>query len=161
MILRHHQRNILRHAVVSPDLENVLHQCRFSVESLPRDIARFERIVLKRYEAEVSEPTGKYVGKAQILASQKVWQTAFPDAKGDVTNQIAEGEQVLTEAIFRGTHTGPLAGPNGTTIPATNKKIEMRIAFVDSFKDGKIQRERAYYDLAGMMQQLGLGQNGK
>ena len=111
--------------------------------------------------AEVSEPTGKYVGRAQILASQKVWQTAFPDAKGDVTNQIAEGEQVLTEAIFRGTHTGPLAGPNGTTIPATNKKVEMRIAFVDSFKDGKIQRERAYYDLAGMMQQLGLGQNSK
>ena len=111
--------------------------------------------------AEVNEPTGKYVGRAQILASQKVWQTAFPDAKGDVTNQIAEGEQVLTEAIFRGTHTGPLAGPNGTTIPATNKKVEMRIAFVDSFKDGKIQRERAYYDLAGMMQQLGLGQNGK
>ena len=111
--------------------------------------------------AEVTEPTGKHVGKAQILASQKVWQTAFPDAKGDVTNQIAEGEQVLTEAIFRGTHTGPLAGPNGMTVPATNKKIEMRIAFVDSFKDGKIQRERAYYDLAGLMQQLGVTPNGK
>jgi len=120
-----------------------------------------QSVALYAENAEVSEPTGKYVGKPQILASQKVWQTAFPDAKGDVTNQIAEGEQVLTEAIFRGTHTGPLAGPNGTTIPATNKKVEMRIAFVDSFKDGKIQRERAYYDLAAMMQQLGMGPNSK
>ena len=119
------------------------------------------RLLVVDYIQPDGEPTGKYVGRAQILASQKVWQTAFPDAKGDVTNQIAEGEQVLTEAIFRGTHTGPLAGPNGTTIPATNKKVEMRLAFVDSFKDGKIQRERAYYDLAGMMQQLGLGQNSK
>jgi steroid delta-isomerase-like uncharacterized protein len=111
--------------------------------------------------AEVVDPTGKYVGRSQILASQKVWQTAFPDAKGEVTNQIAEGEQVLTEATFRGTHTGPLAGPNGMTVPATNKKIDMHLAFIDLFKDGKIQRERAYFDLAGLMQQLGLSPNGR
>jgi ketosteroid isomerase-like protein len=47
------------------------------------------------------------------------------------------------------------------TVPATNKKIEMRVAFVDSFKDGKIWRERAYYDLAGLMQQLGVSPTGK
>src|SRR5688572_24590671 len=59
--------------------------------------------------AEIVDPTGKHVGRSQILASQKVWQTAFPDAKGDVTNQITEGDQVFTEVTFRGTHTGPLA----------------------------------------------------
>jgi hypothetical protein len=32
----------------------------------------------------------------------------------------------------------------------------MRIAFVSWFKNGKIQRERAYFDLAGLMQQLGV-----
>lgn len=111
--------------------------------------------------AEIDDPTGKYVGTSQIRASFEVWHTAFPDAKGEVTNQIAEGEQVLTEVTFHGTHTGPLAGPNGMTVPATGKKIEMRIAFVDWFKDGKIQRERSYYDLSGLMQQLGLAPNGR
>ncbi len=106
--------------------------------------------------AETSDPTGKYVGRSQILASQKVWHTAFPDAKGDVTNQIAEGDQVFTEVTFRGTHTGPLAGPNGMTVPATGKKIDMHVAFVDWFEGGKIQREHGYFDLAGLMQQLGI-----
>lgn len=106
--------------------------------------------------AEIVDPTGKYVGRSQILASQKVWHTAFPDAKGEVTNQISDGDQVLTEVTFHGTHTGPLAGPNGMTVPATNKKADMRIAFVSWFKGGKIQRERSYFDLAGLMQQLGV-----
>lgn len=106
--------------------------------------------------AEVIDPTGKHVGRSQILASQKAWLTAFPDAKGEVTNQIAEGEQVFTEVTFRGTHTGPLAGPNGMTVPATGKKIDMHVAFVDWFKGGQIQREHGYFDLAGLMQQLGI-----
>jgi len=105
-------------------------------------------------DAESSDPTGTYKGKAQILASLKVWHTAFPDAKGDVTNQVTEGDQVVTEVIFRGTHAGPLAGSMGT-IPATGKKVELLYAFVNSFRNGKIQRERAYFDLAGLMQQLG------
>jgi len=127
----------------------------FSKGDLDKSVAPYAE------NAETLDPTGKYVGRSQILASQRVWHVAFPDAKGEVTNQIAEGEQVLTEATFRGTHTGPLAGPNGMTVPATNKKIEMRIAFVDWFKDGKVQRERAYYDLAGLMQQLGVSPNGR
>ena len=105
-------------------------------------------------DAETSDPTGVYTGKAQILASIKVWHTAFPDAKGDVTNQVSEGDQVVTEVIYRGTQTGPLAGKMGT-IPATGKKAEVRYAFVSSFRGGKIQRERAYFDLFGLMQQLG------
>ena len=125
-------------------------------------IAAFNRGDLERgvahyaENAEVIDPTGKHVGRSQILASQKVWHTAFPDAKGEVTNQLADGDQVLTEVTFRGTHTGPLAGPNGMTVPATNKKIDMHVAFVDWFKGGKIQRERSYFDLAGLMQQLGV-----
>jgi steroid delta-isomerase-like uncharacterized protein len=106
-------------------------------------------------DAEIIDPSGTHTGKKEILASFEVWHTAFPDAKGDVTNQIAEGDQVLTEVTFRGTHTGVLKG-NGMTVPPTGKKINMPVAFVDWFKNGKIKRERGYYDLAGLMAQLGL-----
>jgi steroid delta-isomerase-like uncharacterized protein len=110
-------------------------------------------------DAEVVDPTGSYKGKSQILASLESWHKAFPDAKGEVTNQFGIGDQVVTEVTFRGTHSGPLAGPTGT-IPATGKKSEMQVAYVDQFRAGKIWRERAYFDLAGLMRQLGLTRNG-
>jgi predicted ester cyclase len=108
-------------------------------------------------DAETSDPTGKYKGKAQILASFKVWKTAFPQANAQVTNQVSEGDQLVSEVIYRGTHSGPLASPKGTIAP-TGKPIELRLAIVSSFRNGLIQRERAYFDLAGLMQQLGVAQ---
>jgi steroid delta-isomerase-like uncharacterized protein len=126
----------------------------FSKGNLDRAIAPYAQ------DAEVLDPIGKHVGKAQILASFEIWHNAFPDAKGDVTNQIAEGDQVLTEVTFTGTHTGPLTGA-GMTLPPTGKKIEMRVAFVNWFKNGKIQKERGYYDIAGLMQQLGVTPTGR
>jgi steroid delta-isomerase-like uncharacterized protein len=108
-------------------------------------------------DAEVSDPTGKYKGKTQILASFKLWKTAFPQATAEVTNQVSEGDQVASEVIFRSTHTGPLASAMGL-IPATGKPIELRIALISKLRNGLIQRERAYFDLAGLMQQLGVAQ---
>ncbi len=106
-------------------------------------------------DAELSDPTGKYKGKAQIIQSFKVWKTAFPQATAEVTNQIAQGEQVASEVVYKATHTGPLVSATGT-IPPTNKPIELKVMLVSSFRDGLIQRERTYYDKAGLMQQLGV-----
>jgi steroid delta-isomerase-like uncharacterized protein len=106
-------------------------------------------------DAETSDPTGKYKGKAQILASFKAWKTAFPQANAQVTNQIAEGDQVASEVVYRGTHSGAFTSPLGTIAP-TGKPIELHVAIVSSFRNGLIQRERSYFDIAGLMQQLGV-----
>lgn len=106
-------------------------------------------------DAETSDPSGKYKGKAQIVASFKAWKTAFPQGTAEVTKQIAQGEQVATEVVYRATHTGPLVGATGT-IPATNKPVELRVMLISSFRHGLIQRERSYYDQPGLMQQLGV-----
>ena len=106
-------------------------------------------------DAETSDPTGKYKGKAQILASVKAWKTAFPEGSAQVTNQISEGDLLVSEVVYRGTHSGPLASPTGTIAP-TGKPIELHLAIVSRFRNGLIQRERAYFDLAGLMQQLGV-----
>ncbi len=106
-------------------------------------------------DAETSDPTGKYKGKAQIVESYKVWKTAFPKATAEVTNQIAQGEQVASEVLYKGLHTGPFVASTGT-IPATNKPIELKVMLVSSFRNGLIQRERAYFDQAGLMRQLGI-----
>jgi steroid delta-isomerase-like uncharacterized protein len=107
-------------------------------------------------DAETSDPTGKYKGKKQILDSLKVWKTAFPQGTAEVTNQIAQGDHVTSEVVYKATHTGPLVSPTGT-IPATNKPIVLKTMLVSSFRDGLIQRERTYFDQADLMRQLGIG----
>jgi len=104
-------------------------------------------------DAETSDPTGKYKGKKQILDSLKVWKTAFPQGTAEVTNQIAQGDHVTSEVVYKATHT--LVSPTGT-IPATNKPIVLKTMLVSSFRDGLIQRERTYFDQADLMKQLGI-----
>ena len=106
-------------------------------------------------DAETSDPTGKYKGKKQILDSLKVWKTAFPQGTAEVTNQIAQGDHVTSEVVYKATHIGPLVSPTGT-IPATNKPIVLKTMLVSSFRDGLIQRERTYFDQADLMKQLGI-----
>ncbi len=55
-----------------------------------------------------------------------------------------------------GTHTGPLAMPDGKTIPATNKSFRVRFLEVLKWEGGQIVEEHAYYDVLGWMAQLGL-----
>ena len=107
-------------------------------------------------DAEVSDPTGNYVGKVEILSQLKSWKSAFPDAKSVVTNQITDGDRVATAFTFRGTHTGPLAGSMGT-IPATGKHVEIEMELVNWFRGGKVYRALESYDLVGLMDQLGVG----
>lgn len=108
-------------------------------------------------DAEVSDPTGKYVGKLEILSQLKSWKTAFPDAKSEVTNQITDGDRVATAFTFRGTHTGPLSGSMGT-IAATGRRVELEMELVNWFRGGKVHRARESFDLAGLMDQLGVAQ---
>ena len=106
-------------------------------------------------DAEASDPNGKYKGKAQILQFFKAWKTAFPQATGVVTNQIAMGDHVTSGVIFKTTHTGPLVSAAGT-IPPTNKPLELNVVLVNTFRNGLIQRERAHFDQADFMRQLGI-----
>jgi len=108
-------------------------------------------------DAEVTDPTGKYVGKLEILSQLKSWKTAFPDAPSEVTNQITDGDRVATAFTFRGTHTGPLAGSMGTIAP-TGKHVELEMELINWFRGGKVHRARESFDLAGLMAQLGIVQ---
>ena len=107
-------------------------------------------------DAEVSDPTGRYVGKLAILSQLKSWNAAFPDAKSEVTNQISDGDRVATALTFRGTHPGPLSASMGT-IAATGKHVELEVELVNWFRGGKVHRARESFDLAGLLDQLGVG----
>jgi steroid delta-isomerase-like uncharacterized protein len=83
------------------------------------------------------------------------WTTAMPDCKVEVVNVVTGDEWSVAECIGRGTHTGPLVGPQGT-IPATQKKLDLRFCELLRIKDGQVAEARVYFDAATLMRQLGL-----
>ena len=57
---------------------------------------------------------------------------------------------------FRGTHTAPFPLPDGTELPPTGKRIEIRGMEYVRMRDGKIVVDNLYYDNLGIAAQLGL-----
>ncbi len=85
------------------------------------------------------------------------WFTAFSDSDYEVTRTIAAAEVVVTQWIFTGTNTGPLGPPIlEQRFERTGKTIRIRGVSVYDIRDGAIQRESAYIDLATVMVELGL-----
>ena len=97
----------------------------------------------------------KVDGPERIVELFKGWKTAFPDAAGTVTSAVGSGNTAALEVTWKGTHTGPLASPQGP-IPPTGKR--MVLPYVDLFRvrNGKITEHRVYYDQMALLGQLGL-----
>jgi len=96
-----------------------------------------------------------YTGRTGVRDFLGIWTTAMPDCKVEVLNVFGGEEWTVGEFIGRGTHTGPLARPQGN-IPATQKKLEMKFCEVFKIKNGQIAEARVYFDAATLLQQLGL-----
>ena len=62
---------------------------------------------------------------------------------------------MVVEYTGRGTHTGTLSTSMGD-IPATGRSVTLQLCDVIEFKDGKVHRQRTYFDTGSMMAQLGL-----
>lgn len=83
------------------------------------------------------------------------WLNAFPDATVTVHNAFAEGDRVVHEFTFEGTHDAPLAGPDGE-IPPTHRRLVGRGVEVYRIAGDKIAEDHLYYDQVQLMTQLGL-----
>jgi steroid delta-isomerase-like uncharacterized protein len=100
--------------------------------------------------------TGRKVqGVDQTITLFKGWAEAIPDSKATVDNAVASGNTVLLELTWRGTHSGPLQTPKGS-FAATGKKIEIRACAVVELVNGKAKVQRHYFDMATLLQQLGI-----
>jgi steroid delta-isomerase-like uncharacterized protein len=82
--------------------------------------------------------------------------TAAPDRLSSDVVLIAEGEHVVEEARYTGTHTGTWRNPDGAEIPATGRKVDFPFVGVFRVEGGKISSIRLYYDQVEVLTQLGL-----
>jgi len=94
-------------------------------------------------------------GADQAIVLWKGWAEAFPDSKGTFHAAHVSGSTVVLEVTWKGTHQGPLQTPKGP-IPATGKRIELRGCCVFEVAGEQVRTMRNYFDMATMLQQLGV-----
>ncbi len=101
-------------------------------------------------------PTGrKAEGLDAVLPLWQGWAEAFPDSRATFHSAMASGSSVALEITWIGTHTGPLQSPSGP-IPPTGKAIAVRACMVIELEGERVKRERHYFDMATLFQQLGI-----
>lgn len=76
---------------------------------------------------------------------------AFPDMRFEIRLQVAEGDKVVTDKTFHGTHRGPFMG-----IPATGKEVAFDNIDILTVTNDKITEHSAVGDMLSLMQQLGV-----
>jgi ketosteroid isomerase-like protein len=103
-------------------------------------------------QAPGSEPMS---GIEPFVAYGQAFLRAFPDGRIHRGRSVEDGDRVVVEGRFTGTHTGPLQTPAGE-IPPTGRPMALPFADVFRVVDGKVAQHRIYYDSAGLLAQLGL-----
>jgi steroid delta-isomerase-like uncharacterized protein len=97
----------------------------------------------------------KAEGIDAVLPLWQGWAQAFPDSRATFHNAFASDSNVVIEITWTGTHTGPMQTPSGP-IPPTGKSIAVRACMVTELEGDRVKRERHYFDMATLFQQLGL-----
>jgi len=101
-------------------------------------------------------PAGVIEGHEQIGWYFRQLFTAFPDVHNEITSRAVLGDTVVTEWMFRGTHTGVLLLPGGTEITGTGRRVILPAAAAYTMgDDGLFASGRIYYDQLAFYRQTG------
>jgi predicted ester cyclase len=93
-----------------------------------------------------------------VIEAKEFFKT-FPDNRVENRSYkvfFTQGEWTCSIAKFTGTMKGPMQGPDGKMIPATNKSFEVNFCTVAHWVNGEIVEENLFYDQIGLMNQIGL-----
>lgn len=106
-------------------------------------------------------PDGIFEGRSAIRERLANELEAIPDVTHTVVSFIEQGDAFADEWTFVGTHTGPLTLPDGTVLPPTGKRVEVKgMEVVRVGPDGKIVLNTLYFDNLAVAAQLGVAPEG-
>lgn len=106
-------------------------------------------------DLEVAEPGGTTRGIEAFLGHVRGFAAAFPDSQLEVTAIVDAGDRAVVEGVYSGTHTGPLATPQGE-VPPTGRILRLPLCLVLQVSAGRIASNHIYYDQMVFAAQLGL-----
>jgi len=95
-------------------------------------------------------------GADAIAATHLGWTRALPDVDGELGSVIGEGRMVAYQVVWRGTHTGDLALPDGGVVPATGATVALPASMFLVLVDGLIVEQHHYFDVLTMLGQMGV-----
>ena len=82
------------------------------------------------------------------------WIASFPDLHFSIEQLVSEGDRVVMQLLMEGTHGGAWLG-----IPASGKKMQIRMFTVHRVVQGKIVEDWVLVESLGVFQQLGVVPN--
>ncbi len=124
------------------------------------DLDRFEKYHLESVIQRDPVNAEPIKGRKAIRAGVEPFLRAFPDLRVVTERQFGQGDWITVQGHIVGTHRGPLEQPGGQTIPPTNRTVRLPYALIAKLEGGKFAETNVYFDLMGMMTQLGLMQQG-
>jgi ketosteroid isomerase-like protein len=130
------------------------------IKRLEKTIARDPNAVAAMYapDAVRYDPTAPQgmKGRDAIRNYQETLAKAFKDVEARTLSVLSKSDITAWEWVFTLTNGGPLELPTGTLAP-TNRRVTMNGATFYRFnREGLIAEQRDYFDVAGLMQQLGV-----
>ena len=98
---------------------------------------------------EVAEPE-PFLGVGAFKQSYSDVFEGYPDCNAEVLETFADGDTIICQVRWDATNSGIFRGAE-----PTGKKVDLRIAYFLSTKEGKITRITEFYDLATLLIQQG------
>jgi steroid delta-isomerase-like uncharacterized protein len=89
-------------------------------------------------------------GREQLKQRVTLFRSAFPDIHFTTDEIVAEGNSVVVQYTYRGTHQGVFAGIN-----PSGRSIDITGILIAHMLDGRIQEAVSVFDSAQLMKQLG------
>jgi len=98
--------------------------------------------------------TGRTLQGDAFVEALQGWRAAFPDVTGELTSVAESGDIAVAEITWTGTHDGTLVTPGGE-IPASGKPQSTAAAWVGHYDGDTVVRTNHYFDMLGLLQQIG------
>lgn len=97
-------------------------------------------------------------GRTAIIEAKKAGLAPNPDARGDVQLLLANGNDLVSVALWKGTHSAPRPGPDGKEIPPSGKKFGFLMAHHAELDGGRtaVKADSDYVDFGTYLAQIGV-----
>jgi steroid delta-isomerase-like uncharacterized protein len=92
-----------------------------------------------------------FEGRQGILAMCSQGYQFSSDLMFEIVSRQTDGRWFAFESFGKGTNTGA-SGP----LPATGRSFELRVVSVGELREGLVRSHRDYWDMAGLLVQLGV-----